>query len=114
MYEVDQTQPADIQFLSSAKSQVARSRGLVWFGLAAGLAFGGARSGFGPSFLLAAIFLIVLFGIFDWFVIRPSAKPGRVLIALSREFIESPALPPKRRNSPGRILPVCRSRRPKA
>lgn len=90
MHEVDQTQAGDIQFLSSAKSQVAKSRGLVWFGVAVGLAFSAARGGFGPSLWWSAAGLVVLCGILDWFFIRPSAKPGQVLIALRREFIESP------------------------
>jgi rhomboid protease GluP len=89
MHEVDQTQAEDIQFLSSAKSQVARSRGLMWFAVLAGLAFSGARGGFGPNLWWAAAFLMVLCGICDWFFIRPSARPGQVLIALGREFIES-------------------------
>ena len=89
MHEVDHTQAEDIQFLSSAKSEVARSRGLVWFGVALGLLFAGSRSGFGPNLWWSAAFLIVLCGILDWFFIRPSAKPGRVLIALGQEFIES-------------------------
>src|SRR6186713_1255618 len=89
MHEVDQTQAENIQFLSSAKSQAAKGRALVWFVLPVGLVFGGARSGFGPSFWWAAALLIGLYGILDWFVIRPNVRPGRVLIALGREFIES-------------------------
>lgn len=89
MQEVDQTQQEDIQFLSSAKSQVAKTRGWLWFGVAAGLALSAARGGFGPGLWWSAAVLIVLCGILDWFFIRPSAQPGRVLIALSREFIES-------------------------
>jgi rhomboid protease GluP len=89
MQEVDQTQQEDIQFLSSAKSQVAKTRGWLWFGVAAGLALSAARGGFGPGLWWSAAVLIVLCGVFDWFFIRPSAQPGRVLIALGRAFIES-------------------------
>lgn len=98
MADVNQARLETIEFLSSPKSQAAKARSLMWFGLLVGVVIGGLLTGFRSGFIFAAAILAAVFGALDWFVIRPSSKPGQTLLTLSQTAIESPRFTTKEKS----------------
>lgn len=90
MADVNEVHLETMEFLSSSKSQAAKARSLIWFGLLVGVVIGGLLTGFRSGFLFAVAILGAVFGALDWFVIRPNCKPGQTLLTLNQIAIESP------------------------
>ncbi|MDB5946120.1 MAG: rhomboid family intrarane serine protease [Ramlibacter sp.] len=88
MEETGQADAAALQFLASSKSRAAKSRRWLWVIFVAALASAFVRSGGGGAFVFTAS-LLLLFAAIDRFVLRPTTRPGRVLITLGPDAIES-------------------------
>ncbi|MBC7468488.1 MAG: rhomboid family intramembrane serine protease, partial [Ramlibacter sp.] len=78
-----------LQFLSSSRSPAARGRRWLWLAAALGLALALVKSGFDGGALVFTGFAVLLLGLLDWFVLRPTARAGQVVFTVGPDAIES-------------------------
>lgn len=91
---------ADETFCYSSKSQLGKSRRWIWVGLGIGLMISAISNKTSVSgLLLSAGFVLFLGIVIDWFI-RRQLRPGRPLVTLTREVIESPIFSGKLKRYP--------------
>lgn len=90
MEHFEAPESSEERFYSSNKSQLGKVRRWLWLGAAIGLVLPviGNKATLG-SFLLSAVFMLLIFGPIDWFM-RRQFRPGQALLTLSHDAIESP------------------------
>jgi rhomboid protease GluP len=79
----------NIQFLSSSKSQAAKTRVWLFPAILIGTVVGGVQSGFSKATLIGSGIVFVLMFVMDWFILRPAAKVGQRVAELSLTDIQS-------------------------
>lgn len=78
------------QFLSSKQSQAAKARPWLYGSVLLGFLISGAGRGFGWNTFIGSSAVLALIFVFDWFILRPAARPGQLVVGINNLGISSP------------------------